>query len=380
MGSSGSSDVKESACNAEDLGSIPGLKRSPGGGYGNPLQYSCLENPMDRGGWQATVHGVTKSQRTEWVTHVRAPGSMGSVVVARGLNCPVAWKLARPGIGPVSPALAGRFSTVDPQGSPGPNASFVTHLERTEKITYFLHIFLSMTYATYMGSLSEDKQNGDYSLVWWKRRGCGGKTGWGKAVRDGNLGESEKASEVCMEDQSGCSQEKIFEARYTSYSLSQVWLFVTLWTAVRQAPLSMGFSVPWEEYWSGLPCPPPGDLPNPGIKPRSPILQAAFFTSLATREAQEYWSALPFPSPGELPDPAIKLGSPALLMDSLPAELPGKPLDSDQICSKFSSGLWNLFFFNSYQIYFCFCDHPPIPIFAGQWLSETNLEASLPLV
>ena len=90
---------------------------------------------------------------------------MGSVVVARGLNCRVAWKLARPGIGPVSPALAGRFSTVDPQGSPGPNASFVTHLERTEKITYFLHIFLSMTYATYMGSLSEDKQNGDYSLV-----------------------------------------------------------------------------------------------------------------------------------------------------------------------------------------------------------------------
>ena len=65
MGSSGSSDVKESACNAEDLGSIPGLKRSPGGDYGNPLQYSCLENPMDRGGWQATVHGVTKSQRTE---------------------------------------------------------------------------------------------------------------------------------------------------------------------------------------------------------------------------------------------------------------------------------------------------------------------------
>ena len=50
----------ESACNAGDLGSIPGLGRSPGGGQ--PLQYSCLENPMDRGAWQATVHGVTKSQ------------------------------------------------------------------------------------------------------------------------------------------------------------------------------------------------------------------------------------------------------------------------------------------------------------------------------
>ena len=56
------SDSKESNCNAGDLGSIPGLGRSPGGGHGNPLQYSCLENPMDRGAWQAAVHGVTKSQ------------------------------------------------------------------------------------------------------------------------------------------------------------------------------------------------------------------------------------------------------------------------------------------------------------------------------
>ena len=59
---SGSSEVKASACNAGDLGSIPGLGRSPGEGNGNPLQYSCLENPMDRGAWWATVHGVAKSQ------------------------------------------------------------------------------------------------------------------------------------------------------------------------------------------------------------------------------------------------------------------------------------------------------------------------------
>ena len=45
-----------------DQGLILGLGRSPGGGHGNPLQYSCLENPMDRGAWQATVHGVAKSQ------------------------------------------------------------------------------------------------------------------------------------------------------------------------------------------------------------------------------------------------------------------------------------------------------------------------------
>ena len=47
---------------AGDPGSIPGLGRSPGGGHGSPLQYSCLENPMDRGAWRAAVHGVAKSQ------------------------------------------------------------------------------------------------------------------------------------------------------------------------------------------------------------------------------------------------------------------------------------------------------------------------------
>ena len=50
------------AGNVRVVGSIPGLGRSPGGGHDNPLQYSCLENPMDRGAWQATVHGVAKSQ------------------------------------------------------------------------------------------------------------------------------------------------------------------------------------------------------------------------------------------------------------------------------------------------------------------------------
>ena len=58
----GGSGGKESACSAGDLGLIPGLGRSPGDGNGNPLQYSCLENCMDRGGWWATVPGVTKSQ------------------------------------------------------------------------------------------------------------------------------------------------------------------------------------------------------------------------------------------------------------------------------------------------------------------------------
>ena len=56
----GGSDGKASVYNAGDLGSIPGLGRSAAEGNGTPLQYYCLENPMDRGAWQATVHGVTK--------------------------------------------------------------------------------------------------------------------------------------------------------------------------------------------------------------------------------------------------------------------------------------------------------------------------------
>ena len=58
----GGSDSQESACNVGHLGLIPALGRSPGGGNGNPPQYSCLENPMERGAWQAVVHRIAKSR------------------------------------------------------------------------------------------------------------------------------------------------------------------------------------------------------------------------------------------------------------------------------------------------------------------------------
>ena len=65
LGFPGGSDDKESSCSGEDLGLTPGLGRSPGGRHGNSLKYSCLENSMDRGAWQATDHGVTKSQKVQ---------------------------------------------------------------------------------------------------------------------------------------------------------------------------------------------------------------------------------------------------------------------------------------------------------------------------
>ena len=65
MGFPGSSDGKESACNTGDPDSIPGPGKSPGEGHDNPLQYSCLENSMDRGAWKAKVHGHKESDMTE---------------------------------------------------------------------------------------------------------------------------------------------------------------------------------------------------------------------------------------------------------------------------------------------------------------------------
>ena len=65
------SDAKESACNVGDPGSVPGSGRSSGEGNGYPLQYSCMENPVDRGAWWATVHGVTESDMTKQLTHTR---------------------------------------------------------------------------------------------------------------------------------------------------------------------------------------------------------------------------------------------------------------------------------------------------------------------
>ena len=70
------------------------------------------------------------------------------------------------------------------------------------------------------------------------------------------------------------------------WSLSCVWLFAIPWTVARQAPLSVGFSR--QEYWSGLPSPSPGDLPDPGIKPATPTLASGFFITEPPGKAH-YW-------------------------------------------------------------------------------------------
>ena len=146
LGFSGGADSKEFACNEEDLGSTPGLGRSPGDGKGYPPQYSYLENLMDRGAWWATVHGVIKSDMTEWLTHTivmyvsimhacsvaqscptletpwtvahQAPLSMGFFRQEywSGLASPTPEDLPDPGIEPVSPALQIDSLPAEPSG------------------------------------------------------------------------------------------------------------------------------------------------------------------------------------------------------------------------------------------------------------------------
>ena len=100
--------------------------------------------------------------------------------------------------------------------------------------------------------------------------------------------------------------------------LSCVQLFATPWTIQ-----SMEFSSP--EYWNALPFPSPGDLPNPGMEPRSPTLQADSLPAEPPGKPQEYWSGQPRPPPGELPDLGGNPGSP-LQADSLPASYQGSPM------------------------------------------------------
>ena len=111
---------EESACNTRDIGDadlIPGLGRSPGGGYGNPLQYSCLENPMDRRAWWATVHRASKS-RTQLSTYTVGADTQQPVTwglsghtTHRWISSPTSETLCRDGVNTALPPSALAFSS-----------------------------------------------------------------------------------------------------------------------------------------------------------------------------------------------------------------------------------------------------------------------------
>ena len=125
LGFPGSSDGKEYACNVEDMGSIPGLGRSPGGGHDNPLQYSCLENPRGQrslAGYRPWGHKELDWAHT-WGLSCIMQGLLswytGSVVEVLGLGCSTACGsnlVPWPGVESISPTLQGRFLTTGPLG------------------------------------------------------------------------------------------------------------------------------------------------------------------------------------------------------------------------------------------------------------------------
>ena len=101
------------------------------------------------------------------------------------------------------------------------------------------------------------------------------------------IGDSVVSHEFKVNESMICTKYGIFKQKVKVKSLSHVRLFAIPWTVVYQASLSMGFSR--QEYWSGLPFPSPGDLPDPGIKPRSPALQAGALPSEPLGSTHKIW-------------------------------------------------------------------------------------------
>ena len=174
-----------SAGDKRDMGSIPGSGRSSGEGNGNPLQYSCLENPRDRKAWWASVHGIANS----WT---RVKCSIHIQFTCCDLAAAMKWN------------SESKFCS----------------------LTLYPNVALYFILSFYSYSVSGYHKNTLSKWAYFKIMK------WSRSVR----------------------------------------LFVTPWTVAYQAPQSMEFSR--QEYWSGLPFPSPGDLPNPGIEPRSSALQA----------------------------------------------------------------------------------------------------------
>ena len=222
---------KESVCNAGDPGLIPGSGRSPGEGNSNPLPYSCLENPMDRGAWQATVHGVTRvglnlstSPHTEWSKSER--GKQISYINA-----------------------------------------YVWNLEKLYKWAYLQ----SRNRDTNVENKCMDTKG--------EKRRWGELGGWDWHIYTAAAAAAAaKSLQSCLTlcdpidgSPPGSPVPGILQARtleWVAISFSNAWkwkvkgkllscvqLLATPWTVAHQAPLSMGFSR--QECWSGVPLPSP---------------------------------------------------------------------------------------------------------------------------
>ena len=218
-GGADSSDSKESACSAGDPGSIPGSGRSPGEGNGNPLQYSCLENSMERIAWRTTVHGVEKSR-----------------------------------------IQLGNFH------------------------------FISQVLLVVKNPAASAGDARDASLIPGLGRSSG--LGIGKPLQNSCLGNPMDRGTWWA----------------TVHGVAKSWTQLSNWTHTHT-------SLTYQFNSVAQSCP---TLCDPmECRPPGPSIHGIF--------QQEYWGGLPCPAPGDLPNPGIESMSPALQVDSLSTEPPGKP-------------------------------------------------------
>jgi len=205
---------KESACNAGDPSLIPGSGRSSGEGNGNPLQYSCLENPMDRGAWWATVHGVAKSW-TRLSTHI----------VWSSTSCTVFFFFLKMCLMFVYLCLVAPGNLPNPGIEPG--------LPHCRRILYHLNhqgSFMNISFMCYAKSLQS-------CLTL-----CDPTDGSPPGSPVPGILQARTLEWVAI------SFSSAWKWKVKVKSLSRVWLLATPWTAAYQAPPSMGFSR--QEYWS----------------------------------------------------------------------------------------------------------------------------------
>ena len=271
----GGSDSKESAGNTGNLGLIPTLGRSPGKGNSYPLQYSCLENPTDRGAWQATVHGIATLSLFFHMTCVKSHEGQQAIFAQI-----------------ISPH-AGLILSINSSL----NNAYWTNL-RQFHIKSIQCIFLesSLLHEIFCGSSKtrrtcalqpneNRKKNGApqslctcpaFSIITTPLLHFSKWLGQFLKFSQHSI-NIHQMSHILHDVKVGAG---MMASEKNSYKiqcmlvcvLRHVCLFATLWTAAHQAPLSLVFSR--EEYQSGLPFPSPGDLSKPGIKPGSPTLQA----------------------------------------------------------------------------------------------------------
>ena len=171
----GGSDGKESSCNVEDLAQIPRLGRSPGGGHGNPLQYSGLENPLDRGAWQATVHGVAESDTSEQLTH-----HMCSWLLGMYLRWDTTVAITKTMLVTLGTGSAFRKGSAAPQTLTAPSAHLVESRQRSHEQAAFCGSTLNThrdntglsgwaALCAQLASLSADSGGPPWAKMRWRR-------------------------------------------------------------------------------------------------------------------------------------------------------------------------------------------------------------------